>query len=87
MGPARRPVPSAGPDPEFAPGRDQPSQRGLHFNVASTPTTDRVTDQGTTRDPDHDPDHDDTFLAGIEAEAQRLFSNAFMAREGLEVAL
>jgi phosphoribosyl 1,2-cyclic phosphodiesterase len=35
----------------------------------------------------HDPDHDDTFLAGVEVEAQRLFSNGFMAREGLEVAL
>jgi len=35
----------------------------------------------------HDPDHDDAFLARVEVEAQRLFSNAFMAREGLEVAL
>lgn len=35
----------------------------------------------------HDPDHDDTFLAGVEREVQRLFANAFLAREGLEVAL
>lgn len=35
----------------------------------------------------HDPDHDDAFLHGVEREAQRLFSNAFVAREGLEVAL
>jgi phosphoribosyl 1,2-cyclic phosphodiesterase len=33
----------------------------------------------------HDPDHDDAFLMRVEAEAQRLFSNAFLAREGLEV--
>jgi phosphoribosyl 1,2-cyclic phosphodiesterase len=35
----------------------------------------------------HDPEHDDAFLHGVEREAQRLFSNAFLAREGLEVAL
>jgi ribonuclease BN (tRNA processing enzyme) len=33
----------------------------------------------------HDPDHDDAFLMKVEVEAQRLFSNCFMAREGLEV--
>ncbi len=35
----------------------------------------------------HDPDHDDAFLARVELEAQRLFSEAFMAREGLEIAI
>ncbi len=35
----------------------------------------------------HDPDHDDAFLARVEVEAQRLFSEAFMAREGLEIPL
>lgn len=35
----------------------------------------------------HDPEHDDAFLLGIEREAQRLFSNAFLAREGLELEL
>jgi phosphoribosyl 1,2-cyclic phosphodiesterase len=35
----------------------------------------------------HDPDHDDAFLMGVEREAQRLFPDAFMAREGLEVVL
>jgi len=33
----------------------------------------------------HDPDHDDATLMKIEVEAQRLFSNAFMAREGMEI--
>jgi phosphoribosyl 1,2-cyclic phosphodiesterase len=33
----------------------------------------------------HDPEHDDAFLMGVEKEAQRLFSGAFLAREGLEV--
>ena len=35
----------------------------------------------------HDPDHDDNFLLGVERECQRLFSNAFLAREGLTVSL
>ena len=33
----------------------------------------------------HDPDHNDAFLLNIEKECQRLFSEAFLAREGLEV--
>ena len=35
----------------------------------------------------HDPDHDDSFLLGVEKECQRLFANAFLAREGLVVTL
>ena len=35
----------------------------------------------------HDPEHDDAFLLGVERECQRLFSNAFLAREGLVVSL
>jgi phosphoribosyl 1,2-cyclic phosphodiesterase len=34
----------------------------------------------------HDPEHDDAFLMGVERECQRLFPNAFLAREGLEIA-
>ncbi len=33
----------------------------------------------------HDPEHNDSFLLNIEKECQRLFSEAFLAREGLEV--
>jgi phosphoribosyl 1,2-cyclic phosphodiesterase len=33
----------------------------------------------------HDPEHDDVFLLNIEKECQRLFSEAFLAREGLEI--
>lgn len=35
----------------------------------------------------HDSEHDDVFLMGVEKECQRLFPNACMAREGLEIAL
>ena len=35
----------------------------------------------------HDPEHDDAFLLGVERECQRLFSNAFLAREGQSVLL
>jgi phosphoribosyl 1,2-cyclic phosphodiesterase len=35
----------------------------------------------------HDPEHDDAFLLGVERECQRLFPNAFLAREGLSVTL
>lgn len=33
----------------------------------------------------HDPEHNDVFLLNIEKECQKLFSEAFLAREGLEV--
>jgi len=33
----------------------------------------------------HDPEHNDAFLLNIERECQRLFSEAFLAREGLEI--
>lgn len=33
----------------------------------------------------HDPGHNDAFLSNIEKESQRLFSEAFLAREGLEI--
>jgi len=33
----------------------------------------------------HDPEHNDAFLLNIEKECQRLFSEAFLAREGLEI--
>jgi len=33
----------------------------------------------------HDPEHNDAFLMNIERECQRLFSEAFLAREGLEI--
>ena len=33
----------------------------------------------------HDPEHDDAFLLNVEKECQRLFSEAFLAREGLEI--
>ena len=33
----------------------------------------------------HDPEHNDAFLLNIEKECQRLFSEAFLAREGLEL--
>jgi phosphoribosyl 1,2-cyclic phosphodiesterase len=33
----------------------------------------------------HDPEHNDAFLLKIEKECQRLFSEAFLAREGLEI--
>ena len=35
----------------------------------------------------HDPEHDDLFLRGVERECQRLFSNAFLAREAQTVKL
>jgi phosphoribosyl 1,2-cyclic phosphodiesterase len=35
----------------------------------------------------HDPDHDDTFMRSVEAEAQLVGASAFVAREGLRVAL
>jgi phosphoribosyl 1,2-cyclic phosphodiesterase len=35
----------------------------------------------------HDPEHDDAFLLDVERECQRLFSNAFLAREGQSVLL
>jgi phosphoribosyl 1,2-cyclic phosphodiesterase len=35
----------------------------------------------------HDPEHNDAFLLKIEKECQRLFSEAFVAREGSEVEL
>jgi phosphoribosyl 1,2-cyclic phosphodiesterase len=35
----------------------------------------------------HDPEHDDAFLLGVESDCQRLFPNAFLAREGLTVSL
>lgn len=35
----------------------------------------------------HDPEHDDRFLLGVEKECQRLFANAFLAREGLVITL
>ena len=33
----------------------------------------------------HDPEHNDAFLSNIEKECQRVFSEAFLAREGLEI--
>ena len=33
----------------------------------------------------HDPEHNDAFLLKIEKECQRLFSEVFLAREGLEI--
>lgn len=33
----------------------------------------------------HDPEHDDAFLFNVEKESQRLFPQAFVAREGMEV--
>ncbi len=33
----------------------------------------------------HDPEHNDTFLLNMEKECQSLFSEAFLAREGLEI--
>ena len=33
----------------------------------------------------HDPEHNDAFLLNIERECQRVFSEAFLAREGLEI--
>lgn len=33
----------------------------------------------------HDPGHNDAFLMKVEKESQRLFSEAFLAREGLEI--
>jgi phosphoribosyl 1,2-cyclic phosphodiesterase len=33
----------------------------------------------------HDPEHNDAFLLNIEKECQRQFSEAFLAREGLEI--
>ena len=33
----------------------------------------------------HDPEHNDAFLMNIERDCQRLFSEAFLAREGLEI--
>lgn len=33
----------------------------------------------------HDPEHNDAFLMNIEKECQRVFSEAFFAREGLEI--
>jgi len=33
----------------------------------------------------HDPEHNDAFLLNIEKECQRVFSEAFLAREGLEI--
>lgn len=33
----------------------------------------------------HDPEHNDAFLLNIEKECQRLFPEAFLAREGLEI--
>lgn len=33
----------------------------------------------------HDPEHNDAFLLNVEKECQRIFHNAFLAREGLEV--
>jgi len=33
----------------------------------------------------HDPEHNDAFLLNIERECQRLFSEAFLAREGIEI--
>jgi phosphoribosyl 1,2-cyclic phosphodiesterase len=33
----------------------------------------------------HDPDHDDDFLLGIEKQAQEVFKQAFVAREGMEL--
>lgn len=35
----------------------------------------------------HDPEHNDAFLANVERECQRIFSEAFLARDGLEVTL
>ncbi len=35
----------------------------------------------------HDPEHDDRFLVAVESEAQRLFANAFLAREGVAMTL
>ncbi len=35
----------------------------------------------------HDPDHDDDFLDAMERDCQRLFPNAFFAKEGMEVAI
>ena len=33
----------------------------------------------------HDPEHNDAFLMKVEKDCQRLFSEAFLAREGLEI--
>jgi phosphoribosyl 1,2-cyclic phosphodiesterase len=33
----------------------------------------------------HDPEHNDAFLSATEKECQRLFSDAFLAREGVEI--
>ena len=33
----------------------------------------------------HDPEHNDAFLLNIEKECQRLFPEAFLAREGLDI--
>lgn len=35
----------------------------------------------------HDPEHDDSFLAQVEKECQRLFANAFLARDGMVITL
>jgi len=35
----------------------------------------------------HDPEHDDSFLLNLEKECQRLFPEAFLAREGFEIEL
>ncbi len=35
----------------------------------------------------HDPEHDDSFLMRVEKECQRLFANAFLAREGMVITL
>ncbi len=35
----------------------------------------------------HDPDHDDDFMAGIEAQAKKMWTNTFVAREGMTVEL
>ncbi len=35
----------------------------------------------------HDPEHNDAFLLHVEKECQRIFPEAFLAREGLEVEL
>jgi phosphoribosyl 1,2-cyclic phosphodiesterase len=35
----------------------------------------------------HDPKNDDTIVAGIEAEARKLFPNTFAAREGMTITL
>ena len=33
----------------------------------------------------HDPSHDDDFMDNVELDAKKTFSNAFVAKEGMEI--